>query len=258
MFIRFVLFTIIFVFTSQEIAYITYSKPPCIDPYDKKIIPTSKCLPNGSIFQCTNNSAIISENCNQDCSSCTSISQGKFKFIKILVALDTCNTTTGISSYSCKDLSILNVGDVGFIYERYSTPDCLGQPLFKGYQFGGLCFSKKTLLCQDKYVKEYSFKTNDCKEEDPTSSIKYTLGNCVKDSDGNFIKVLRCSNEPWFPIWAIIVTSISGSVILGGIFIIGIIIWFYWNCIRKGGYYNPIIDGEDEIIVSKGMKYEEI
>lgn len=73
MFLKTILFFFCVAYTLQDLAEITYSKPPCVDPFEKKFIPTSKCLPNRSIYQCNNNTATISQNCNDDCTSCTSV-----------------------------------------------------------------------------------------------------------------------------------------------------------------------------------------
>ena len=59
---------------------------------------------------------------------------------------------------------------------------------------------------------------------------------------------MHCGNDPLLPDWLVIGSVIVASVLVGFVFISFAIICVYCNVIKKGGYYNPIIEEEKGIV----------
>jgi hypothetical protein len=139
----------------------------------------------------------------------------------------------------------MDVSEVGYIYHQFSNDKCEGTPLVVGFYKGNQCSQKETHFCQAGVVKAFKFNEVDCSGTSTTFENRYPLGVCVRDYDGLYRKVIHCGNDPFVPDWVVIASATTVGLVITVVLVFIGIIFLYCNVIRKGGYWNPIIEDED-------------
>ena len=166
--------------------------------------------------------------------------------------LDVCNSTRELESFtfSCTNPSRIDVKELGYISETFANKNCEGTPFEIEQNVGEVCRKKEKHFCQGDTVKVFHFRTEDCSGDSYKSEDRFKVGSCVEVEEGSGIyrKVMHCGNDPLLPDWLVIGSIILASVLVGFVFLSFAIICVYCNVIKKGGYYNPIIEEEKGIV----------
>eukprot|EP01080_Neovahlkampfia_damariscottae_P007644 gene7644-11966_t len=226
---------------TQTVTQNHYNTPECKNIYAKREF-SSKCMTEVKTkMVCAKDHVEVHANCDDDCENCRDILQNPTAV---------CNSTRELESYSfsCTDHSKIDVNEFGYISETYFNNKCEGEPFEKEQMVGNICSKKEKHLCEGGLVKVFHYRTEDCSGDSYKSENRYTLNTCVELSPGLYRKVLHCGNDPLLPQWFIIASVVSGSVLLGLIFLLVASIFIFFTAIRKGSYYNPKIEEEKGIV----------
>lgn len=242
------LFLIVFLVSSQSVEIDYTTDDSCSEIFTRSHIKTNTCLEN-TLFNCTSNNIAI-YNCQDKCSRCTINRNGICIYFSILVNATGCHNK--IAAKCSTTPQVLDVGEGGFTVEVFAKDDCTGTPYSKNFTRVDQCIGNQKLFCTNQQVQLFVYEESGC-EGSPDSRILYRSGECAFDSrSGMYTKLVTCGNEFVFPDWGWIVVGV-GSGVAFIVFCVSTPILIWYNVIRKGGYYNPVVEEERSILKSSNF-----